>query len=75
MCTDGDLRFSGPNSDRYSGRLEVCVGETWGSVCDEQWDFVDAQVACKQSDIDFIGELRKCLHLIRNIIFFIVTKT
>lgn len=71
MCTDGDLRFSGPNSDKYSGRVEVCIGKTWGSVCDEQWDSVDAYVACKQSDVDFIGKLKKCLLLISSIIVFI----
>ena len=60
MCTDGDLRFSGYNSDKYSGRLEVCVGEAWGSVCDDQWDAIDAHISCKQKGINFIGKLRKC---------------
>ncbi|KAG2493103.1 hypothetical protein HYH03_008766 [Edaphochlamys debaryana] len=42
--TDGQLRL---NSTGSSGRLEVCWNGTWGSVCDELWDDLDALVACR----------------------------
>lgn len=31
-----------------SGRVEVCVDNEWGTVCDKWWGNVDANVACGQ---------------------------
>ncbi|XP_072110969.1 scavenger receptor cysteine-rich domain-containing protein DMBT1-like [Mobula birostris] len=33
--------------DECSGRLEVQHGESWGSVCDSNWDLQDARVVCR----------------------------
>ncbi|XP_071498165.1 scavenger receptor cysteine-rich domain-containing protein DMBT1-like [Diadema antillarum] len=59
-CTDGyggvvcslpeegiEIRLAG-GASRYEGRVEIRVGDTWGTVCSNQWDKQDAKVICRQ---------------------------
>ena len=46
-CDDGDIRLA-DGATETEGRVQVCVDEVWGSVCDNHWDARDARVACRQ---------------------------
>ena len=47
VCNFGELRLVG-GSDEYEGRVEICINDTWGTVCDDGWSSVDASVVCTQ---------------------------
>ena len=54
QCNNSDIRLVGSDSPT-EGRVEVCVNGAWGTVCDDFWDYRDAQVACNQLGLPFTG--------------------
>ncbi len=46
-CESGSLRLVNGRVD-YEGRLEVCLGGRWGTVCDDRFDSLEATVVCRQ---------------------------
>ena len=65
------MRLAGGASE-LEGRVEVCAGGRWGSVCDDGWDVKDATVVCRQLGFTTVGKTTKyiyvctCKHMDRN---------
>ena len=55
-CSHGDTRLV-DGSRSSEGRVEVCQGVRWGTVCDEEWTTEDARVTCRQIGLPWRGQI------------------
>jgi deleted-in-malignant-brain-tumors protein 1 len=48
-CSNGAVRLASSTQsvDSVIGRVEICVNGTWGTICSDFWENVDASVVCK----------------------------
>ena len=46
-CRTGRLRLVGGNIPN-EGRVEICMNNVWGTVCDDSWSSDDTTVVCRQ---------------------------
>ena len=54
-CTTGQLRLVGGNIPN-EGRVEICMDNVWGTVCDDGWSSTDASVVCRQLGYSMEGQ-------------------
>ena len=54
-CENEDIRLVGGVSG-LEGRVEICLSNEWGTVCDQMWDDTDASVVCRQLQYASIGK-------------------
>jgi hypothetical protein len=47
ICNSGAVRLTG-GSRKSEGRLEACLNNQWGTVCDDSWDNRATAIVCRQ---------------------------
>ena len=51
-CSNGELRLAG---SIVEGRVEICLNDAWGTICDNSFGSAEARVVCHQLGFDREG--------------------
>ena len=54
-CQTGQLRLVGAVLAN-EGRVEICINNVWGTICDDLWERSDAAVVCQQLGYSIQGQ-------------------
>lgn len=59
-CNPGSVRLvnslANAVTNRTQGIVEVCLDGNWSRICNENWDYRDAAVTCKQLGLPSHGK-------------------
>ena len=62
-CSNGPLRLVGGNVPN-EGRVEICLNDVWGTVCDDGWSTTDATVVCRQLGYSTQGQTQYWIYVV-----------
>lgn len=69
VCNDGDLRLVNGTTP-MEGRVELCFNNSYGTICDDRWDVLDAIVTCRQLGFSSQGEyMHVCMYVCASLVF------
>ena len=60
-CDDGALRLVGGDNP-LEGRVEICINNAWGTICDSTFNQDDADVICRQLGVIHNGRMEIEFH-------------
>ena len=69
-CSDGELRLEGGSDDIQAGtrqgRVEICINNAWGTICDNLFRRQDAKVVCGRLE-GFQRDGEHCVTMARSV--------